>query len=459
MGRYNILFTKEKLIQSNCPLMLEKYALTKDDATGKVLAQLKLRNISEDTIIAAYFDIDGYDIEHNKVEELKECQYLDLNVAKGQQFGARNAIHFENKNVREVEIVCTKVFFRNEDKWENEDKEAKFHDVFKSKRLSDILCPEALEYLQIVEQKKYMNLNYLKCAPVEYEGIRQCVCGAYLLNDVDTCYKCKKSKQWNEINLNESDLLEKGKQYKEELEQKKEKELEEQKKRDEEAKIRKKKNRKRLKKFVAVGSVVLVIFFAIIFALEKDAINYSMGKRNYDNKQYEKSIERFEKANYYKNSEDMINSAMYKYIKSKDKEPKLTLKYAKKLSELNYKDSVELYADMQEKREAKVYFNNSEEGTEEESTVNIEKGGKLYCHVLISSESESAFNITYTAQWNGEKDEGKKYDLSDRARNKSNLYVSWDKFDKKDSEITVKVYNEATGEMIGSAKCNLNIEE
>lgn len=46
MGRYNILFTKEKLIQSNCPLMLEKYALTKDDATGKVLAQLKLRNIS-----------------------------------------------------------------------------------------------------------------------------------------------------------------------------------------------------------------------------------------------------------------------------------------------------------------------------------------------------------------------------------------------------------------------------
>ena len=81
---------------------VREICINKDDATGKVLAQLKLRNISEDTIIAAYFDIDGYDIEHNKVEELKECQYLDLNVAKGQQFGARNAIHFENKNVREV---------------------------------------------------------------------------------------------------------------------------------------------------------------------------------------------------------------------------------------------------------------------------------------------------------------------------------------------------------------------
>ena len=70
MGRYNIIYTKERLVQSNCPLMLDRYALTKDEANGRMLAQLKLRNIGEKTVVAAYCTLVGYDIEQNKVEEI-----------------------------------------------------------------------------------------------------------------------------------------------------------------------------------------------------------------------------------------------------------------------------------------------------------------------------------------------------------------------------------------------------
>ena len=80
MGRFNIVFDMGKpLYAKETKIVIEKAVLTKDNETGKVFAQIKMKNVLSQTLIAVKSVLTGYDVSGEKIEE-KEFTYLDLAV-------------------------------------------------------------------------------------------------------------------------------------------------------------------------------------------------------------------------------------------------------------------------------------------------------------------------------------------------------------------------------------------
>ncbi|MEI3321376.1 MAG: hypothetical protein V8R92_00315 [Eubacterium sp.] len=374
MGRYNIIYTKERLVQSNCPLMLDRYALTKDEANGRMLAQLKLRNIGEKTVVAAYFTLVGYDIEQNKVEEIEEYQFLDLRIATGVQFGNDKAIYFKNKSIRNIEIVCTKVFFDDGDKWENPNFDAVYHDVFKSKRLDGILSREAIDYIDRKELQKYGNNSFFKCVPLEDEenGIRQCVCGAYLMQNVQRCYICHREKEWFKENLNQDLINEKIK---------KEKEAE------------RESNKKFINRAKIAGVVVAVIAMVVV------TINLVNSRIIIPSKQYKQAIEYINKGKIEKGREILSHIKGYKDSKEIYDGKAYDIYGDKLCGEKKYKEAISIYKTSDKKSKAIT------DGVNE---------------LIAQGDIKGAKDIYKKIDWDGVKDEKEYNDLVDLGINLTN---------------------------------------
>ena len=107
----------------------------------------------------------------------------------------------------------------------------------------------------------------------------------------------------------------------------------------------------------------------------------------------------------------------------------------------------------------KIYFNDSRYSEKKQSSVSIGYYDYLYCHVDVSGgETEkSKFKMSYTTQWSGES-VSKKDKFSGKASDGSSYYVYWDDLDDVNSTVTVRVYNNDTGELLGSASCKVKGE-
>ena len=85
--RYSRLFAlPENLYASGSPVVIAAGALLKDNQTGKVIAQLKLRNIGNKAIKAATVSIIPFDTVGNPLGEPIQYQYLDLKGNKELQY-------------------------------------------------------------------------------------------------------------------------------------------------------------------------------------------------------------------------------------------------------------------------------------------------------------------------------------------------------------------------------------
>ena len=77
--RYTRLFAlEENLYSDGSPVVISAGALLKDNQTGAVLAQLKIRNIGGKTIKAAAVRITCFDTVGKPLEGTAEKEYLDL---------------------------------------------------------------------------------------------------------------------------------------------------------------------------------------------------------------------------------------------------------------------------------------------------------------------------------------------------------------------------------------------
>ena len=78
--RYTRLFTlPPDLYTAGSPLVIAAGALLKDTQTGRVLAQLKLRSISDQRIRAVKLRVVGYDVSQTILCR-EEHEYLDLDI-------------------------------------------------------------------------------------------------------------------------------------------------------------------------------------------------------------------------------------------------------------------------------------------------------------------------------------------------------------------------------------------
>lgn len=112
--RYTRLFSlPENLGQDGCPVLISAGALLKDNNTGKVLAQLKMRNISERIIRSVKVKINAYDTAGIALKGVETFSYLDLTVGRDREFGSQIPIALPDKTTRSFSIEILSVVFGN----------------------------------------------------------------------------------------------------------------------------------------------------------------------------------------------------------------------------------------------------------------------------------------------------------------------------------------------------------
>lgn len=69
--KYSIVFDHlRNLYAKDTKVIVERAVITKDNDTGKVFAQIKMKNISPKTLIAVKVVLTGFDVSREKIEEM-----------------------------------------------------------------------------------------------------------------------------------------------------------------------------------------------------------------------------------------------------------------------------------------------------------------------------------------------------------------------------------------------------
>lgn len=184
--RYGKLFSlPENLYTEGSPVIIAAGALLKDNQTGKVLAQLKIQNITPKKIKAATVCIQPLDTVGNPLGDTVTYQYLDLCADRDSEFGQKTPIALPNAATRSFQAFVTEVIFADNTTWTQE-----IHPWESLKRV------QTLSVLQDGELEKQFRMDYgWDCANLllEQKDLWHCVCGAVNRQGEANCHKCRKS--------------------------------------------------------------------------------------------------------------------------------------------------------------------------------------------------------------------------------------------------------------------------
>lgn len=185
--RYVRLFSlPENLYSAGAPVVVAAGALLKDNQSGRMLAQLKLRNISSQTIKAATVSVIPFDTIGNPLGEAIRHRYLDLNVARDDDFGQKAVIVLPKTDTRSFSVIVEEIVFATNTLWKNTG------DLWESlpnpTLLSAVLADKELE-----KQYRIQYGNTAKCVPNGVKDVWYCTCGALNRNTENICHKCNVS--------------------------------------------------------------------------------------------------------------------------------------------------------------------------------------------------------------------------------------------------------------------------
>ena len=287
--RYSKLFSlPENLYAEGSPVIIAAGALLKDNQTGRVIAQLKLRNISSKTIKAATVSLSLMNTAGNPLGESVRYEYLDLSSTRDTDFGSKSAISLPDASTRSFGAAVAEVIFTDNSVWNANDA-----------TWETLKSPETLTSRLDSEMVKQFRMEYGSGAKnffLEQKDLWHCVCGAVNRREEKACHSCQ-----NFIcNLRSIDL--------DSLETCKEQRLireREQAKKEAEA-------RKKIGKIAAVivsALVITIVAMVIISGMVKRANAYKDALALMHNEQYEEAIEAFTALDGYKDSAEQIQSA------------------------------------------------------------------------------------------------------------------------------------------------------
>lgn len=116
--RYLKLFSlEENLYIPGSPILIAAGALLKDTQTGRILGQLKLQNISDQSIKAATVELVPLDTVGNPLGEPVSYQYLDLKVTRDAYWGSQDPIRFSDPSTRAYTASVKEVIFSDNSIW------------------------------------------------------------------------------------------------------------------------------------------------------------------------------------------------------------------------------------------------------------------------------------------------------------------------------------------------------
>ncbi len=116
--RYQRCFTLPvNLYAPGAPVLVAAGALLLDTQTNGVLAQLKLQNIGAKPIKSVKVAVSPLDPAGRALGESVPYQYLDLSVARDEQFGQKVPIRLPDASARSFTAAVTEVIFSDNTIW------------------------------------------------------------------------------------------------------------------------------------------------------------------------------------------------------------------------------------------------------------------------------------------------------------------------------------------------------
>lgn len=184
--RYSKLFAlPENLYSVGAPVVIAAGALQKDNQTGKVFAQLKIRNIQNKSIKAATVKITPFDTAGKPLGEIVDYQYLDLSVGRDSDFGQKTPVMLKEAATRSFAVSVSEVIFSDNSIWtaSNEAWEPLSVPVTPEKEFTDG---------ELVKQYRIKYGADCKCVFKKEKDLWRCACGAVNHNSEKSCHSCHK---------------------------------------------------------------------------------------------------------------------------------------------------------------------------------------------------------------------------------------------------------------------------
>ena len=184
--RYSKVFSLvENLYAEGAPVVIAAGALLKDNQTGRVVAQLKLRNISPKTIKAATVCLFPANIVGNPLGDAVRYEYLDLSSTRDTDFGSKSAIPMPDASTRSFSVAVAEVIFADNSAWNAND--AAWEPLEKPETLASRLDSEMVKQFQIEYGSRAKNFL------LEQKDLWHCICGAVNRQGETVCHSCRKS--------------------------------------------------------------------------------------------------------------------------------------------------------------------------------------------------------------------------------------------------------------------------
>ena len=380
--RYSKLFSlPENLYAAGSPVVIAAGALLKDNQTGRVIAQLKMRNISQKPIKAAKVSIHPLDTVGNPLGEKIEYQYLDLSAARDEDFGQKAPVALSDASTRSFTASVEEVVFTDNSIW-----------TATGKPWEVLETPDSLRSLGDAELIKQFRLKYgnnCKNLPLLYKDLWYCACGELNRQGEAECHRCQKSLAL----LEQIDM--------DELRKEKDARLVVEKEQAEKEAAAAKAHAKKMGKIAAIVVpilVVLIVAAVIISNSVKKSNAYENALALLDAGQYTEAIEAFTTLGDYKDCAEQIQiaeAAILEEQKAKAYAEAIALLEAGKYSEAydafealgDYKDSAEYL-----EKCSKVYVLLSESAPNGEKTYEY-TGGMLVKETGIGKNPDLIFTF------------------------------------------------------------------
>ena len=194
-SRYTKLFSKNsELYASGSPITVSAYALLQDSETDLLIAQIKLRSISDKEIKGVKVKLLCFDADNNQIGDEIEYEYTNISVSRNGYFGESKPIILKDKRIHSFLPDVYAVNFKDGSEWNSE-----------SEKWEPLPSCEKINHI-LISGVKYGGKEMCLYAPKEYKDLWICACGHINHKEEEACSHCERRLQ-DIINVEEDALV------------------------------------------------------------------------------------------------------------------------------------------------------------------------------------------------------------------------------------------------------------
>ena len=176
------LFNDGSKVYKNCPVIIEKIVLQKDELSNKVFAQIKYRNVGNKIVTGCNVSLHVFSKDGIELGSIESFLYSDLNAKYGDTFGSMTPVFLHDERTNSISVSIDKVIF--EDMTECIIQETSPMTI-KKESLSTLITDKDL--LNLYKENHNQKCEYI---PKKEEDFICCSCGSIYYSESAKCYNC-----------------------------------------------------------------------------------------------------------------------------------------------------------------------------------------------------------------------------------------------------------------------------